>query len=232
MAWTNQEKAYCVEAYFKTGSLKATATAFRKTFQRRNSPAKSQIWRWVAKFRSSASIQNEKHLHRLPIVRTQENIAKVQESVERSPKKSIRRRSQQMGFSRESLRRMLNKDLGLYPYRIQVKQQLTACHIRQRKDMCSWFLQRMDEEATFLENIWFSDEAHFYLSGYVNTKNYVYWGTSRPDCVMQRPLHSKRCTAWAALSVHGIIGPYWFEDEDGQTTTVNTERYINVLERF
>ena len=50
---------------------------------------------------------------------------------------------------------------------------------------------------------------------------------------MQRPLHSVKCTAWVALSKHGIIGPFWFEDMDTERAlTVNTERYIDTLEKF
>ena len=50
------------------------------------------------------------------------------------------------------------------------------------------------------------------LSGHVNSKNNVFWGTQAPEEVLQRPLYSLKCTAWVAISKHGIIGPYWFED--------------------
>jgi len=36
--------------------------------------------------------------------------------------------------------------------------------------------------------------------------------------------NSTKCTAWVAISKHGIIGPYWFEDENKRAQTVNTER--------
>ena len=38
--------------------------------------------------------------------------------------------------------------------------------------------------------------------------------------------------AWVAISEHGIIGPFWFEDEKEQPQTVNTERYVAVLRKF
>ena len=44
-----------------------------------------------------------------------------------------------------------------------------------------------------------------------------------------KPLHSAKCTAWVAMSEHGIIGPYWFE-EDGQTVTINSIRYMGLKE--
>jgi len=57
--------------------------------------------------------------------RTEENIAAVRNSVGCSPKKSVRRRSQELEMTRESLRRVLVSDLHLYAYKIQIKQQLT-----------------------------------------------------------------------------------------------------------
>ena len=41
-----------------------------------------------------------------------------------------------------------------------------------------------------------------------------------------------KCTAWVAISKHGIIGPFWFESDVGDTVTVNKERYIVALNKF
>ena len=41
----------------------------------------------------------------------------------------------------------------------------------------------------------------------------------------------KKCTAWVAISKHGIIGPFWFEDENEQRQMVNRERYVAVLRK-
>ena len=57
-------------------------------------------------------------------------------------------------------------------------------------------------------------------------------GTAPPEEVLQRPFHSIKCMAWVAISKHGIIGPYWFEDENERAQTVNTERYVAVLRKF
>jgi len=98
--------------------------------------------------------------------------------------------------------------------------------------MCRWFCDTIEDNPDFLDHVWFSDEAHFLLSGHVNSNNNVYWGTAPPEDVLQMPLHSTKCTAWVAISKHGIIGPYWFEDENERAQTVNTERYVAVLMKF
>ena len=35
-----------------------------------------------------------------------------------------------------------------------------------------------------------------------------------------------------AISKHGIIGPFWFEDGNERSVTTNTERYVQVLGKF
>jgi len=84
----------------------------------------------------------------------------------------------------------------------------------------------------FLDNVWFSDEAHFLLSGHVNSKNNIFWGSRPPEHCLQRPLHSVKFTAWVAISKLGIIGPFWFEDDNERSVTMNTERYVQELGKF
>ena len=88
-----------------------------REFRCRNAPSKSRIFDWVKKFREHVTVQNfnskgitDVHTSRRVSVRTERNINEVRKSVGRSPKKSVRRRSQELGISRESLRRVLKLD--------------------------------------------------------------------------------------------------------------------------
>ena len=85
--------------------------------------------------------------------RTEENIAAVRNSVGRSPKTSVRRRSQELGMTRESLRRVLTFDLHLYAYKIQIKQQLTDADKEKRLTMCEWFYNVLENDENFLERL-------------------------------------------------------------------------------
>ena len=49
---------------------------------------------------------------------------------------------------------------------------------------------------------------------------------------IEHPLHSPKVTIWCALSAQGIVGPMFFEDDNGNAVTVNQERYQRVLQRF
>lgn len=56
--------------------------------------------------------------------------------------------------------------------------------MEKRVEMAKWF----ERHPTVFDNLRFSDEAHFWLSGYVNSHNAVYWGSGRPDEVLTKPL--------------------------------------------
>ena len=44
--------------------------------------------------------------------------------------------------------------------------------------------------------------------------------------------HLGHHTTWFAISKHGIIGPFWFEDDNEWSATINTERHVQVLGKF
>ena len=69
-------------------------------------------------------------------------------------------------------------------------------------------------------------------SGYVNKQNSRYWNDENPGELHEKPLHSPKVTVWCAISSSGIIGPYFFQDDRGNTTTVNTDRYTQWSEHF
>ena len=116
------------EQYFATKSYQSVQIQFRKRFRCRNFASKSTIVRWVTKLREHGTVVDlcskatgRIYSGRKKSARTEENIAAVRNSVGRSPKKSVRRRSQELGMTRESLRRVLTSDLHLYAYKVQIK---------------------------------------------------------------------------------------------------------------
>jgi len=70
------------------------------------------------------------------------------------------------------------------------------------------------------------------LSGHVNSTSNIFWGSTPPEHCLQRPLDSLKCTAWVAISKHGIVGPFWFEDDNERSVTIITERYVQMLGKF
>uniref|UniRef100_H2Z2Y6 DUF4817 domain-containing protein n=1 Tax=Ciona savignyi TaxID=51511 RepID=H2Z2Y6_CIOSA len=231
--WELKERIYCVKFYYKTGSFKKTQDSFMRQY---SAPSKSRIQNWVDHFEKYGTVENlnaasENHPSNSgrPKKRTAELIESVRESLQQSPKRSVRKQS--LGMSRETCRRVLVNDIRAYPYRIQTLQTLTVSDKRQRKAMAVKMLDKIEETPSLLNLLWTSDEAHFHLDGKANSKTNVFWGSSRPNEVATKPLHSPKCTVWAAISARGIIGPIFIE-ETGAAVTVTKERYVKVLKTF
>ncbi|GFY29253.1 DUF4817 domain-containing protein [Trichonephila clavipes] len=59
------------------------------------------------------------------------------------------------------------------------------------------------------------DEAHFWLNGYVNKQNCRIWSEANPQVYVETPSHPEKLTVWCALWAGGIIGPYFFKNDEG-----------------
>ena len=71
----------------------------------------------------------------------------------------------------------------------------------------------------------FSDEAHFDLDGYENK----HLGHRKPPCIHWKADASKRVTVWCGFWSRGIIVPFFCENEQEETVTVNGDRYRAML---
>ncbi|GFX53442.1 DUF1758 domain-containing protein [Trichonephila clavipes] len=60
-------------------------------------------------------------------------------------------------------------------------------------------------EIDFHMRILFSDEAHFWLNGYVNKQNCRIWREANPQVYVETPLHPEKLTVWCALWAGGIL---------------------------
>ena len=65
-----------------------------------------------------------------------------------------------------------------------------------------------------------------HVSGYVNTQNFRIWSTKNPHQLCEKPLHPKKVTVWCAISLAGIIGPFFFEEN------VDGNNYLDMLYDF
>ena len=53
-----------------------------------------------------------------------------------------------------------------------------------------------------------------------------FWGLENPHVTHEQPLHDEKLLVWCAMSEHGIIGPFVFNN------TVNSQRYREMLNDF
>ncbi|GFX43242.1 uncharacterized protein TNCV_2389501 [Trichonephila clavipes] len=101
-----------------------------------------------------------------------------------------------------------------------------------RRRFVEWAQNEIAVVPDFHKRILFSDEAHFWLNGYVNKQNCRIWSEANPQVYVETPLHPEKLTVWCALWAGGIIGPYFFKNDEGHNITVNGDRYRALITNF
>ena len=103
--WELYHRIFCVKNYYKCGSVKKISEQFHTFFEIVRELHKSVIQDWVSKFETNGTAVNlnKKSSDRFsysgrPRTRAQQIEEMVQESVERRPKRSLRRRSKIFEF--------------------------------------------------------------------------------------------------------------------------------------
>lgn len=230
--YTGPQRSFCVKAFYENNhSYIQVRRLYRARFNLHDinqAPTRPLIRYWVAKFDAEGTTVSNNHIGRPRVGRSAENIERVRAAVRRTPRRSIRKHAAALTLTKSTVHMILKKDLKFHPYKIQIVQALKVEDYPVRVAFAQHMLQNFDN----FDNILFSDEAHFHLNGAVNKQNCRYWGNNNPREKHQQPLHSPKVTVWAAMSAHGIIGPFFFEDANHRTVTVNSERYRAMLENF
>lgn len=176
-------------------SKRAVAYQFNNNNSGRNIN-QSTVVRLIQKFKMSGSIHELPKSGR-PSTATDDNTATfVIGTLLNSPKKSIRKLSQECDVSHASVSQILNIH-KFHPYNVQLVQELHEDDTDRRIKFCEWMLEQPEN---FSHSVMFSDEAMFYLSSKVNRYNYRYWSDSNPHWVDDSNVqNAPRVMVWAAI---------------------------------
>ncbi|GFS56744.1 hypothetical protein TNCV_2221791 [Trichonephila clavipes] len=74
-----------------------------------------------------------------------------------------------------------------------------------RRRFVEWAQNEIAVVPDFHKRILFSDEAHFWLNGYVNKQNCRIWSEANPQVYVETPLHPEKLTVWCTLLAGGIL---------------------------
>ncbi|GFX28084.1 retrovirus-related Pol polyprotein from transposon opus [Trichonephila clavipes] len=74
-----------------------------------------------------------------------------------------------------------------------------------RRRFGEWAQNEIAVVPDFHKRILFSDEAHFWLNGYVNKQNCRIWSEANPQVYVETPLHPEKLTVWCASWAGGIL---------------------------
>lgn len=221
------DKIDLVRWYFELNrSITLVQRRWRSEKKVKTNPKRDTIMNLVSNFEKKGSIESNRPQKYVRNVRTSEKINEVSELIAEDSELSIRKGAAATSLSPSSYRRVLIDDLHLYPYKISVIQLLNDSSKEARILFATTMLDLIKSGSINAKNIWFSDEAHFYLNGYVNSQNFRIWGTENPHSFREKPLHPVYLSVWCAFSYKGVIGPFFFY------RTMNHEIYLNILEQF
>ncbi|GFU71640.1 uncharacterized protein TNCV_3035801 [Trichonephila clavipes] len=74
-----------------------------------------------------------------------------------------------------------------------------------RRRFVEWAQNDIAVIPDFHKRILFSNEAHFWLNGYINKQNCRIWSEANPRVYVETPLHPEKLTVWYALWAGGIL---------------------------
>ena len=222
-----RRRIWIVEAYwFFHRSVARVAEEYRNLFGE-SPPSTSTIQSNVRKFHDNGTVSNlnKGHSGRPSTSASADNTARVEEFFADNPRASTRRASQVLDIPRSSLQRIIKTKLKLFPFKIQVFQELSDYDMERRLEFARQMIDRILCRSIRTKRIWFSDEAHFWLSGYVNKQNCRFWARENPRVFETTTMKPQRITVWCAICENGVFGPVFLDQ------TVNGERYKELLER-
>ena len=188
-------------------------------------PSRQGIYDIYNRFCETGSVLDSNRSGR-PKISDEESTSPITEILQDNPKSTLTEISSATGVSRATISRRIKNDIGMFPYKIQIHQELQEYDFDRRVEMAEVLLPVLRNKA-YEDLIFYSDEATFYLSGRVHKQNCRIWDYENPHEFQQEPLHSEKVNVWCAMSSRWIIGPYFFEE-----ATINGENYLKMLKEY
>ena len=191
----------------------------------KNTPTEVCIKATFDRFCATGTVEDRDHSGR-PSKITEQMIEEVHDVVQNQPQSSVRAVATACSIPKTTAHRIMKEYLLLKPYKVQFVQQLYEEDLQDRIDMCKTLIPMLQDK-NIEENIFFSDEATFYLNGLVNKHNVRYWSEDNPHETIETAMKSPKLNVWCAMSKNQLIGPFFFEDD-----TINGENYLSMLQNF
>ncbi len=156
-------------------------------------------------------------------VHKQERQEEVRWPLTENPHTFITHLLQQLGVSLSTTYRIVWEYIVLFLYKVHVAQKLILYSKERWLNFTLDFTAALALKTSMLNNIWFTDECHFWLNGHVNEQNMWLWAENDPYKIEEVPLHLAKMTVWVAFTSCGIIGPVFIRE------IVTPESYHSLL---
>jgi len=223
--YTTAQKTCLLEGYFKNHSYNEAKRELTRRFPGTAPPPNSTIKRLLDKFRDKGSVANNYKTPHISYVLTEEKIAELQGDLVENPQLSLRRLAQRCEISYGTAQYAAKKLLQMHPYKTHVLHELLPGDYQARTHYCEWIIDITEHDDTFLDRCFYTDEAWFCLSGYVNSQNSRIWSSEHPHAIHQHPLHPQKVGVWAAITRKRIFFTFFH-------TTVTSEVYKRFIDNL
>lgn len=229
--FTDNNKALIVQLYFENGKSATLAARKYGTIMgiktKSDLPSEAYVRKLVDKFQNNGSVKRKDYKDRISKSPNMEKVLAdaVNEIETNGGIASVRNVSQMgdVGCSSSTVYRVLKNELRWKPYKYKQVQTLPSHCYEERLKFCKWICNMADDN--YVPRILFTDEANFYLDGYINKQNMRFWGPGPPNEVLERTLNSPKFTIWCGFS-HGFrLQPFVFPFN----SNVNGEAYRDLL---
>ena len=224
---------FIVEKWYETRSLAFIRRAFRQRDARyhgKNLPSRTSIERVVKHFQRSGTVADLRNTNLAQRERdfSPEKVRRVKKVYARRQKVSLRRASHLTNVTRYFVAKILKKVLKKKPFKSAKTEKLTASQKLRRLTLCKKLIS-LPRLTNMLKNVWFTDQSWFFSDGIAQKNKAFYWALSKdavkPTIFQKYPI---KVHVWAAVSVSGLIGPYFFH-KDGSNITVNQYTYHDCI---
>jgi hypothetical protein len=150
----------------------------------------------------------------------EEAVPIVQEAFKRSPQKSVQCASAELNIPPSMVRRILKVKLHEHAYKIQVVQMLPEEDYHARLDFCQQMVSKIANSCEFLDELMFSDEAAFRISGKVNRHSSRIWGKEKLQEVWQREKDSPKLMSGAQSGSHALLVPSFLKKQQSMVNVI------------
>lgn len=172
--YTANEKVDFVSLYFQGLSSREISDNFAMFYPDRLISTKSTVLRVVEPFYVCVNSKHRKIVstHTVPCEENKENISA---RVEIDPSNSVRSMASELGINRETCRQVL-KLKSYTTFKSTNVQKLHDGDNFHRMEFCETWVDRINRNPRFKNQMLFTDECKFYLEGFINKQNNPFCG--------------------------------------------------------
>ena len=169
-----EEKVFSVIEYIKVGeNATEVVRRFQKHFSTKQSPSIVSIKAWFMNFKENGTVHDlrAESSGGGKKIRTEDTVRRIKQYFQDNPTHSLRVAEGAVQIRKSTIHLVLKEDLKFKAYKITIVQPLTERAIQKRLSFANQMITMIDNQEFDPIKIFFSDECHFWLNGFVNKQN-------------------------------------------------------------